>query len=91
MDAGRSCPVQEDETQRAAKQQKTSQVPQKRVERESNQLSESRAWVPAPMLNGEPLREDASIRSFNSGIRCHVASTLEEALRSEERRVGKEC
>ena len=32
------------------------------------------------MLNGEPLREDASIRSFNSGTGCHVASALEEAL-----------
>ena len=32
------------------------------------------------MLNGEPLREDASIRSFNGGIGCQVASSLEEAL-----------
>ena len=32
------------------------------------------------MLNGEPLREDASIRSFNSGIGCHMALALEEAL-----------
>ena len=32
------------------------------------------------MLNGEPLREDASIRSFNSGTGCCVASALEEAL-----------
>ena len=55
-------------------------MPQKRVEREGNQPSESPAWLPAPMLNGEPLREDASIRSFNSGIGCHVASALEEVL-----------
>ena len=32
------------------------------------------------MLNGEPLREDALIRSFNRGIGCHVALSLEEAL-----------
>ena len=32
------------------------------------------------MLNSEPLRENASIRSFNGGIGCHVASFLEEAL-----------
>ena len=32
------------------------------------------------MLNGEPLRKDASIRSFNGGIGCHVASSLEEVL-----------
>ena len=32
------------------------------------------------MLGGEPLRVDASIRDFNGGIGCHVASTLEETL-----------
>ena len=32
------------------------------------------------MLGGEPLRDDASIRDFNGGIRCHVASAKEEAL-----------
>ena len=32
------------------------------------------------MLIGKPLREDASIRSFNSGTGCRVASALEEAL-----------
>ena len=32
------------------------------------------------MHGGEPLREDASIRDFNGGIGCHVASTVEEAL-----------
>ena len=80
MDAGKSHPTHEEETQRAAKQQKTSQVSQRRVEREGNQPSESRAWLPTPMLNGEPLRKDASIRSFNVGTGCHVASVLEEAL-----------
>ena len=55
-------------------------MPQKRVEREGNQPSKSRAWLPVLMLNGEPLREDASIRSFNSGTGCHVASVLEEVL-----------
>ena len=32
------------------------------------------------MLGGEPLMDDASIRDFNGGIGCHVASTLEETL-----------
>ena len=32
------------------------------------------------MLNGEPLREDASLRNFNGYIRCHVASALGWAL-----------
>ena len=45
-----------------------------------NQPLESQAWLLAPMLHGEPLREEASIRNFNEGIGCHVASALEEAL-----------
>ena len=32
------------------------------------------------MLNGEPLRDDASLKDFNGGIGCHVASALEGAL-----------
>ena len=32
------------------------------------------------MLSGEPLMDDASIRDFNGGIGCHVASTLEQTL-----------
>ncbi|XP_030958660.1 uncharacterized protein LOC115980566 [Quercus lobata] len=28
----------------------------------------------------EPLRDDASIKDFNGGIGCHIASTIEEAL-----------
>ena len=50
------------------------------VERGGNQPLEAEAWLPTPMLNSEPLRENASIRSFNGGIGCHVASFLEEAL-----------
>ena len=29
---------------------------------------------------GEPLRDDASIRHFNDGIGCHIASAIEETL-----------
>ena len=32
------------------------------------------------MLSGEPLMDDASIRDFNGGIGCHVASALEQIL-----------
>ena len=32
------------------------------------------------MLNGEPLRDNVSIRDFHGGDGCHVASVLEEAL-----------
>ena len=41
---------------------------------------EPQAWLPAPMLGGEPLMDDASIRDFNGGIRCHVASAVEQTL-----------
>ena len=45
-----------------------------------NQTSEPQAWLPAPMLNVEPLRDNASIRDFHGGDGCHVTSVLEEAL-----------
>ena len=32
------------------------------------------------MLGGKPLMDDASIRDFNGGIGCHVASALEQTL-----------
>ena len=32
------------------------------------------------MIGGEPLTDDASIRDYNGGIGCHVASALEETL-----------
>ena len=41
---------------------------------------EPQAWLPAPMLGGEPLMDDALIRDFNGGIGCHVASALEQTL-----------
>ena len=50
------------------------------MERGDNQPPEPQAWPLAPMLNGEPLRDDASLRDFNGGIGCHVASALEGAL-----------
>ena len=80
MDAGRSRPAHEDEPQRAAKQQKTSQTWQRALEKGDNQPQEPQAWPPTPMLNGKPLRDDASLRDFNGGIGCHVALALEGAL-----------
>ena len=32
------------------------------------------------MLRGEPMTDDASIRDYNGGISCHVASVLDETL-----------
>ena len=43
-------------------------------------MPEPQAWLLAPMLGGEPLADDASIRDYNGGIGCHVASVLEETL-----------
>ena len=80
METGRACPSNEEEAHRVAKQQKTSHVSTRGSESADVQLPEPQAWLPAPMLGGEPLMDDASIRDFNGGIGCHVASTLEQTL-----------
>ena len=80
VETGRSRPTREDEAQRATKKQKVCHVSQRGMERADTQPPELQAWLPAPMLGSEPLRDDASLRDFNGGIGCHVASTLEEAL-----------
>ena len=80
MESGRTHPSNEEKAHRASKQQKTSHAPSRGLEREDVQLPEPQAWLPAPMLGGEPLMDDASIKDFNGGIGCHVASALEETL-----------
>ena len=80
METGRSRPTHEEKAQRAAKQQKVSQVSSRGAERTDIQPLEPQAWLPAPMLGGEPLMDDASIMDFNGGIGCHVASALEQTL-----------
>ena len=80
MEAGRPHPSNDEEAHRASKKQKTSHTPSRRTEREDVQRPEPQAWLPAPMLGGEPLMDDASTRNFNGGIGCHVASALEETL-----------
>ena len=77
---GKSRPTWEEEAQRAAKQRKTSHTLQRGQERSDTQPPEPQAWLPAPMHGREPLRDDASLRDFNGGIGCHVASAIEEAL-----------
>ena len=79
-DVGRSRSTREEDAQRAAKQQKTRHKTPQGQERSDSQLYEPQAWLPVPMHGGEPLREDSSIRDFNGGIGCHVASAIEEAL-----------
>ena len=80
IETGRPHPTNEEEAQRAAKQQKVSHAPSQGVERTEIQPPEPQAWLPAPMLSGEPLMDDASIRDFNGGIGCHVATALEQNL-----------
>ena len=80
METGRSRPTHEEEAQRATKQQKVSQVSSRGAERTDIQPPRPQAWLPAPMLGGEPLMDDASIKDFNGGIGCHVALALEQTL-----------
>ena len=80
METERSRPTHKEEVQRAAKQQKVSQISSRGVERLDIQPSEPQAWLPAPMLGSKPLMDDASIRDFNGGIGCHVTLALEQTL-----------
>ena len=80
METGRSHPSNEEEAHRATKQQKTSHAPSRGAERANTQFPEPQAWLPTPILGGEPLMDDASIRDFNGGIGCHVAYVLEQTL-----------
>ena len=80
METRRPRPTSEEEAHRAAKQQKVSHAPSRGVERTDSQFSEPQAWLPAPMLGGEPLMDDASIRDFNGGIGCHIALALKQIL-----------
>ena len=79
-ETGKPRPSNEEEAHRAMKQQKTSHAPSRGAKRADSQFPEPQAWLPAPMLGGEPLMDDASIRDFNGGIGCHVASVLEQTF-----------
>ena len=80
VDIRKSHPTREEEAQPAAKQQKTSHTLQRGQERSNTQPPKPQAWLPAPMHGWEPLRDDASLKDFNGGIGCHVASAVEKAL-----------
>ena len=80
METGRTRSSSEEEAHRPTKQLRISHTPNRGLERGDVQPPEPQAWLPAPMLGGEPLTDDASIRDYNGGIACHVASILEETL-----------
>ena len=78
MDGGRSRTSQEeDEARRASKQLKV--VPQVK-EKEVVVQPEPQAWLSAPMLHGEPLMDNASLKDFNKGKGTYVADALERSL-----------
>ena len=84
MEPGRPRSSSEEEAHRPTKQQRTNHAPSRGSEKGDVQLPEPQAWLPAPMLGGEPLTDDASIRDYNEGIGCHVASVLEETSYTPE-------
>ena len=78
MDGGRSRTSQEeDENWRALKQLRVAPQGQ---EKEVDVQPEPQAWLPIPMLHGEPLMENNSFRNFNKGEGTYVADALERSL-----------
>ena len=78
MDGGRSRTSQEeDEGRQASKQLRVAPQGQ---EKEVDVQPEPQAWLPAPMLHGEPLMDNASLRDFNKGKGTYVTDALERSL-----------
>ena len=78
MDGGRSrISQEEDEGQRASKQLRTAPQGQ---EKKVIAQPEPQAWLPSPMLHGEPLMDNTSLRDFNKGEGTYVADALERSL-----------
>ena len=78
MDGGRSrASYEKDKGWRASKQLRVvSQVQEKEVDVQP----EPQAWLPTPMLHGEPLMDNASLRDFNKGEGTYVADVVERSL-----------
>ena len=78
MDEGKSrAPHEEDEGRWASKQLKVASPGQ---EKEVDVQPEPQAWLLAPMLHGEPLTDNASLKDFNKGEGTYVADTVERSL-----------
>ena len=78
MDEGRSRSSQEeDKARRASKQLKIAPPGQ---EKEVAAQTKPQAWLPAPMLHGEPLIDNASPKDFQQGEITYVADALERSL-----------
>ena len=78
MDEGKSrASHEEDEGRRASKQLRVASPGQ---EKEVDVQPEPQAWLPTPMLHGEPLTDNASLRDFNKGKGTYVADAVERSL-----------
>ena len=78
MDGGRSrTSHEEDEGWQASKQLRVAPQGQ---EKEVDAQPEPQAWLPTPMLHGEPLMDNTSFRDFNKGKGTYVADALERSL-----------
>ena len=78
MDEGKSCaPHEEDEGRRASKRLRVASSDQ---EKEVDVQPKPQAWLPAPMLHGEPLRDNTSLRDFNKSEGTYVADAVERSL-----------
>ena len=78
VDRGRSRSSQEEDKARQASKQLRITPPSQ--EREVTAQTEPQAWLPAPMLHGEPLMDNASLRDFQNGEGTYVADALERSL-----------
>ena len=77
MGTGQTLPPRKDEVQRAAKQAKTGQ---RETEKRSDPPVGPLVWLPALMLNREPLLANASICDFQGGTASYVIDAEEQAL-----------
>ena len=78
MDGGRSCAShEEDEGRRASKQLRVAPQGQ---EKEVDVEPKPQAWLPVPMLHGEPLMDNTSFRDFNKGEGTYMDDVVERSL-----------
>ena len=78
MDKGRSHTSHEEDVGRRAS--KHLRVMPQGQEKEVDVQPEPQALLPAPMLHGEPLMDNTSLRDFNKGESTYVADALDRSL-----------
>ena len=78
MDEGKSRSFQEEGE--ALRAQKKLKIGHQGRGKEVDAQPMPQAWLPAPMLHGEPLTDNASLRDFQGGEGAYVANALESTL-----------